>query len=186
MTKKILLIITMSITLNAAMITGSDSKISISGASMNVTSGGVTKTVNSGQITFTEEGSAPTDARKLKPNDLKDITDELVMSDYKRLINLKYPPVKNIIAKKIRAFLLKVGINKSRFSMNSVKGKTAIYIKQIDINQIKEIYPLYYKALSTYYLNNNAELTKKSNTPTVKIKLSLMKKYHKSIFNKYR
>ena len=62
------------------MITGGQDRVSITGGSMDVTSAGVTKTVNSGQITFLQEGKAPTNARKLKPNDLADIQNDLKIS----------------------------------------------------------------------------------------------------------
>jgi hypothetical protein len=183
---KIFISIFISSQIFGAMITGSPDRLSISGGNMNVTSSGVTKQVNSGQITFISEGKAPTNARKLKPNDLSNITNELSMSNDVRLVNLNFPPVKTIIANKLKNFLIKAGISKNNFSTKTKKNKTTISIKRIDINNIKEIYPLYYKALTSYYLNNKKKLIKSSKIPTVKIKLSLLKKYHKSIFNRYR
>jgi len=183
---KLLILFTILVNLNSAMITGGQDRISISGGSMNVTSGGVTKTVNSGQITFIQEGKAPSDARKLRPKDLKDIKNELKMTNDSRLINLKFDPVKHIISKKIRRFLMKAGIDGKKMTIKRKGTKAALIIKQIDINQIKNIYPLYYKAVSKYYVKNKASLKRKSKTPTILVKLNMMKKYHKSIFKRYR
>jgi hypothetical protein len=183
---KLLITIFITSQIFAATISGSQDRLSIAGGNMNVTSSGVTKQVNSGQITFISNGKAPTDARKLKANDLSNITDELSMSDEARLVNLNFPPLKPIIAKKIKRFLIKAGITKHKFTISMKKNKTTLKIKQININKIKGIYPLYYKALTKYYLNNKKKLSKNSKTPTVKIKLNLLKRYHKSIFNRYR
>ena len=174
------------ISLDAAMITGSQNKLSISGGNMNVTAGGVTQAVNSGEITFIEEGSAPTRARRLNKNDLKDITNELSMSSSARTVNLKYAPVKRKLAKKISRFLLKVGIQRANIKLTA-KNKTdsILYVRQIDIESIKNIYPLYYKALGKYYTKNEKKLRQKSKTPTVLIKLKMIRRYHKSLYNKY-
>ena len=182
---KILLIFTLSLSLNAAMITGSQDKLSISGGSMSVSSGGSSQTVNSGQITFVQEGSAPTKARKLKANDLKDITDSLKMTNDSRPVNLKYAPVKRKLAKKIARFLLQAGIKREKITLHERNGKTSLYLKQIDINSIKGIYPTYYKALSKYYIKNKKHLKKKSKTPTVIVKLNMIKRYHKTLYNRY-
>jgi len=183
---KLLFIFILSLSIQAAMITGSQDKLSISGGSMSVSSGGVSQTVNSGQITFIKEGSAPTKARQLNKNDLKDITDELSMSNNLRPVNLQYSPVKRLLAKKISRFLLQAGIKRSSIQLKQKDNKrTILYVRQIDINAIKEIYPLYYKALSKYYVKNKKKLRKKSRTPTVLIKLNMIKKYHKKLYRKY-
>jgi hypothetical protein len=172
--------------MQAAMITGSQDKLSISGGSMNVSSGGVTQMVNSGEITFITEGSAPTKARKLKRNELKDITDSLSMVNDIRPVNLKYAPVKRKLAKKIARFLVKAGIQRQKITFHDIsKEKTYLYVKQIDINAIKNIYPTYYKALSKYYIKNKKRLKSKSKTPTVIVKLNMIKRYHKTLYNRY-
>jgi len=183
--KKLLILLTIIVNLNSALITGGQDRLSITGGSMNVTSAGVTKTVNSGQITFIQEGQAPSDARKLKPSDLKEITNGLKMTNASRLINLKFAPVKHIIAKKIRRFLIRAGIDGKKITFKKSSTKVYLYIKQIDINKIKNIYPLYYKAVSKYYIKNKVKLKKTAKTPTIVVKLNMMKKYHKSIFKKY-
>jgi len=173
------------VNLNAAMITGGQDKLSISGGSMDVSSGGVTQTVNSGQITFIQEGSAPTKARKLKPNDLKDITDSLSMSNNARPVNLKFSPVSHKLAKKIARFLVKTGIKREKITFQQVDDKTSLYVKQIDINSIKKIYPIYYKALRKYYVKNKNHLKSKSKTPTVLVKVNMIKRYHRTLYKKY-
>lgn len=176
------------VNINSAMITGSQDKLSISGGSMNVTSEGVSKIVNSGEITFIQDGKAPSDARKLKSDDLKDITDDLKMSNAARPVNLKFAPTKKIIAQKIGRLLTKAGISRANMEYrreNKDNTNVALYIKQIDINLIKNIYPVYYKAVSKYYQKHEKRLSKKSKTPTIVIKLNMMKKYHRSIFKKY-
>ena len=184
---KLILSISFVINLTAAMITGSQDKLSISGGNMVVTSGGVSKNVNSGQITFIKDGQAPTDARNINKSDLKDIINELSMSNQSRLVNLKYAPLKRLLAKKISRFLLKAGIKRSHIILKPAKnGKSLLSVRQIDINSIKTIYPLYYKALSQYYIKNAKKLKKKSKTPTVLVKLNMIKRYHKTLYNKYR
>ncbi len=182
------LIISFAIVLNlsAALITGDQSKLSITGGSMNVSSGGVTQTVNSGQITFIEENSAPTTPRKLKKDDLKDITDSLSMVNVQRPVNLKYAPLNRKFTKKLARFLVKAGLNRSNMSiLRKENNKFSLYIKEIDINEIKEIYPLYYKALKRYYTKNAKRLKTSKKTPTIVVKLNMIKQYHKSLYLKY-
>ena len=183
--RNILIILTFIVHLNSAMITGGQDKISISGGSMNVTSSGVTQVVNSGQITFIKEGKAPTKARKVKPSDLKDITDGLKMSNLARPINLKFDPTKSMVAKKIGRFLVKAGVPRSSLEFNKENELLSLYVKQIDINLIKNIYPSYYKAVSKYYQKYKKRLSKKKNVPTIIVKLNMIKKYHKTIYRKY-
>ena len=182
---KLLLSFVFFANLHSAMITGSQGKLSISGGSMSVSSGGATQTVNSGEITFIKEGSAPTKSRKLNKNDLKDITNSLSMSDVSRLVNLNYAPIKRKLAKKISRFLIKAGIKRGNISFHKVGSKTNMQVRQIDINAIKNIYPKYYKALSKYYIKNKKRLKKQSKTPTVKVKVKMIRKYHSSLYNKY-
>jgi len=152
---------------------------------MDVTAGGVTKRVNSGQITFIEEGKAPTNARKATSSDLKDIIDGLKMSSAARPINLTYAPTKSMVSKKIARFLVKAGIPRSSIEFKKDNELSSLYIKQIDINLIKGIYPIYYKAVSKYYQKYEKRLTQKKNVPTIMVKLNMMKKFHKTIFKKY-
>jgi len=186
---KLFISFTILLNLNAAVITGSQNKLSISGGSMSVSSGGVTKTVGSGEITFIEEDTAPTTPRKLRPNELKDITDSLSMSNIERVANFKYDPVNRLFAKKIARFLVKAGLNRNKMLLlKKPNNKFSLYLKLIDINKIKSIYPLYYKALKKYYTKKE-KLKKKKNakktTPTITIKLNMIKQYHKSLYIKY-
>jgi len=185
---KLFISFTILLNLHAAVITGSQNKLSISGGSMNVSSSGVTQTVGSGQITFIEEDSAPTTPRKLKPNDLKDITDSLSMITVERPANFKYAPLNRTVTKKIARFLVKAGLDRSNMVLlRKPNNKFSLYLKQIDIEKIKTIYPLYYKALKNYYAKKEKLKKKKKNkkTPTVTVKLNMIKQYHRTIYNKY-
>ena len=184
--KKLLLILIFIVYANAAMITGNQGKLSISGGSMSVSSGGSTVNVGSGEITFIEEGAAPTSPRMLNPGEMDNITNELKMTDDSKLVNLKFVPLKHIITKKIRRFLIKAGIPARNIEFEKKDNKTALYIKQIDINLIKGIYPAYYKAVNSYYKKNQKRLRKTAKVPTILIKLKMIKRYHRSIYNKYR
>ena len=108
------------------------------------------------------------------------------MTNESRPINMSFAPTKKIIAKNIASFLQKAGIPKNKIEQKKEDGKVSLYIKQIDINLIKGIYPVYYKAVSKYYQKYKQRLKSKKNTPTIKVKLNMMKKYHRSIFKKYK
>jgi len=188
---KLFISFTILLNLNAAVITGSQNKLSINGGSMSVSSGGVTQTVGSGEITFIEEDSAPTTPRKLRPNELQDITDSLSMSNVDRPANLKYDPVNRTFAKKIARFLVKAGLDRNKMLLlRKPNNKFSLYLKEIDINKIKSIYPLYYKALKKYYtkkekLEKRKKRTAKKTTPTITVKLNMIKQYHKTLYIKY-
>jgi hypothetical protein len=184
---KVLITLLVLLNLNAAVITGSQSKLSISGGSMDVTSGGVTQTVNSGQITFIEKDKAPTTPRKLNNNDLKDIKSAMSMSNSgKKLANFKYAPVNRTLAKKIARFLVKAGLErKNMLLLRKPNDKFSLYLKNIDIKDIKNIYPLYYKALKKYYLKRGNKPPKGNKLPTVVVKLNMIKQYHKTLYIKY-
>jgi len=183
---KLIIGLTIILNLNAALITGDQNKLSITGGSMNVSSAGVTQTVNSGQITFIEENKAPSTPRKLKKDDLKDITDSLSMVNIQRPVNLKYAPLNRKFTKKLARFLVKAGLNRSNMSIiRKPNDKFSLYIKEIDINEIKGIYPLYYKALKRYYAKNAKRLEKSKKTPTIVVKRNMIKQYHKSLYAKY-
>ena len=183
---KLIISLTIILNLNAAVITGSQNKLSITGGSMNVSSAGVTQTVNSGQITFIEENSAPSTPRKLRKDDLIDITDSLSMVNNKRTLNLKYEPLNRKFTKKLARFLVKAGINRSSMSiLRKPNNKFSLYIKEIDINSIKSIYPLYYKAIKKYYVKNAKRLKNSKKTPTIVVKKNMIKQYHKSLYLKY-
>ena len=184
---KLFISFTILLNLNAAVITGSQNKLSINGGSMSVSSGGVTQTVGSGQITFVDANSAPTSPRELKPNELKDITDSLSMSNVNRPVNFRYAPVNRTLAKKIARFLVKSGLDRNNMVLlRKPNNKFSLYLKQIDISKIKSIYPRYYKALKKYYAKKERQKKKKSaTTPTINIKLNMIKQYHKSLYIKY-
>ena len=165
----------------AVVITGNQEKVSVIGGSINVTGNdGVTQIVNSGQITYINEQGA-SKARKIQKGDLNDVYNDLNAIGSKEIINLKYPPVKYEIARKIKTFLAKKGIPRDKINLKQFKNGTQIILINIQLKSIKSLYPPYYKAAKAFF----KKPSNKNKIPTVNMKLIHMKKYHRKIFIKY-
>lgn len=183
--KYIFFVFIIIINMKAALITGDQDKVSVVGATMLITSQGKTVEVKSGEIVYLEDGKAPSAPSKLKQSDLSDIIEDLRMVNISRFVNLKFAPVKEKVAQEIRRFLIQSDISSTKIKLVTVDGKKEIYVRQININKIKDIYPHHHKAVLKYFSRNKVELKQKSNTPTILFKVNIMKAYHKSIFNKF-
>lgn len=176
--KKIFIVMILVINLFAAIITGNQGKISVAGGSISVSSQGSTELLNSGELTFISEGNAPTKARKTKRGDLNDIYDSLKAKDDAQIINLKYPKLQYKIAKKI-----KVSLIKKDFPRSSIKFKTQgpliqMYLAKIKLKAIKKLYPPYYKAGKNFF----KKAKNKGKVPMITMKISHLKRYHRSSF----
>ena len=164
----------------AAVITGDQSRVSITGGSINVTSGGVTQTVNSGQITFIGDGIAPSKPRKIKRGDLNTLNDNLNAKNPDYIISLLFPKINKKQAEKIKRILVRKGIDKQMLSIHRVGRLYQLKARHIKSNLIKHIYPEYYQ----YAKKIEKKFRKKNKVPLIPIKLSHLKKYHRNIFRR--
>lgn len=168
--------------LSAAVISGNQGQVSIEGGSMTVSSGGKSVNVNSGEITFTKDGSAPTAPRRINANDMKNFNESMDAGDPEKLVNIKYPAnLKPNLIKHLQIELVQKGIPKDAISVRKTGQGTEIRINEVDIEKIKSLYPPYYKLVENYYKKKKS--TKK--IPTLNIKNSHLKRYHKALFIKY-
>lgn len=164
----------------AAIITGDQSRVSVTGGSIDVTSGGVTQTVNSGQITFIGDGQTPSKPRKIQRGDLNNLLDNLKAKNPDNLISLKFPKMEQKKANKIKKILINKGIAKQNISIKKSGKYYLLKVKHIKSKLIKNIYPEYYKYAKTI----EKKFKKKNKVPLIPIKLSHLKKYHKNIFRR--
>jgi hypothetical protein len=180
---KLIFILLLITNIFSAIITGNQGKLSVAGGSMSVTAGGVTEVVNSGQITFIKDGQAPSKARKTNRNDLSDIMDDLKAKDGKKKknITLKYALVSHKLAKKIRLSLIHKKFEREAIRIKRKGSLSQLWLVNVPFASIKTLYPPYYKAAKKFF-------TKKKNEgkrPTLSVKLSHMKRYHRTTFRKY-
>lgn len=165
----------------SAMITGNQGKVSVMGGSVDVSAGGVTQTLNSGEITFMGDGEAPSKPRKIKRGDLNDIYEDLRATDAAQTINLRYAPSQYNVVKQIKLVLLKKGFSRNSIKIKRKAGLSQLILLNTDIKKIQYLYPAYYKAARTFFKKKS----NKGKVPTLKIKLTHLKKYHRDIFKKY-
>ncbi|HIP55517.1 MAG TPA: hypothetical protein EYG97_00675 [Arcobacter sp.] len=181
MIKKIIISIIFVTNIFAAVITGNQSKVSITGGSMDVSAQGVTQTVNSGQMTTIGEGKAPTKARGIYPGDFNDVYSELSAEKEKRNINIRFVPVNFILAKKIKSELIKKKLIRSKFKFKRSPKGTELTINNTSLKSIRDIYPNYYKILSKFF----DKPKNKGTVPTITIQVRTIKKYHFELYKKY-
>lgn len=166
----------------AATISGNQSQVSIEGGSMDVTTGGVTVTVNSGEITFTEDGKAPTTPRKMNAQDKKNLQDSMDAGGNDKVMNIKYPTTLSPnFLRHLKTELIKKGIPRENVSLKRVSGTSQLRLNEVEIEKIKTLYPPYYKLVQRYYKKKKST----SKIPTITMKASHVKKYHKALFIKY-
>jgi len=177
--KKFIILLLLTHSLFSAIITGNQSKVSVTGGSIAVSAQGVTQIVNSGQVTTIGDGLAPSKARNVRPGDLNDLYDELTVKPQKKNINLKYQAVKYTLAKKIRSYLVSKKIPRYACKFKRTSRGTVLYVKNIKLSLIKNIYPKYYKAFQRFFKNN------KNKVPTAKITVKDIRKYHRALYIKY-
>jgi len=178
---KISISILFAINLFSAVITGNQSKVSITGGSMEVSAQGVTQVVNSGQMTTMAEGRAPTKARNIFPGDFNDVYSELTAKAEKKNLNIKFAPVKFKFAKKIKAELIKKRIIRSKFKFKRTSRGTILSINNTSLKSIKNIYPAYYKVVDKFFKKPR----NKGTVPTITIPLKTIKKRHFELYKKY-
>jgi hypothetical protein len=177
----VILTLLLNISVFAVVITGNQDKVSVTNGGITVTGNdGITQNVDSGEITFMNENGV-SKSRKIQKGDLNDIYSDLKAADESNAVNLKFDPLKYMVAKKIKAFLGQKGIERSKIQLRRYNSNTQIYIKAVSIKRIKSIYPAYYKVAKKYF----SKPSNKGKVPTLTIKKKHIYKYHKKIIRKY-
>lgn len=179
--KKIILVAIFIMNIFGAMITGNQSKVSITGGSMDVTSGGHTITVNSGEITSIGENTPPSKAKKIDKGDMNDVYHDLNPSLSDDVIYIKMDPINPNVARQIRLELIKKGIDRDKIEMRNINSGTQISLKNIALGDIKTIYAKHYRAGYEFFKKPSNE----GKVPTINIKENELQQYHGVIFQKY-
>jgi hypothetical protein len=166
------------LSVSAAVITGSQDRVSVTGGSISVTSAGVTETVDSGEITFFGDGQAPSKARKIQKNDLNNVMNDLQAKDPDKLISIQFPNMNHKQANRLKSFLISKGIHKKHISIRNINGIAKVKLRHVNLKKIKSIYPEYHKVGERI----SEKFAKKNKVPLLKMKSSHIKIYHKNIF----
>jgi len=180
--KKIIISSIVAINLFGAVISGNQSKVSVTGGSIDVSSGGSTITVNSGEITSYGDGVAPSAARKVAKGDMNDIYSELTPTSDEDTVNLKFDPISPRLAQKLRIELVEKGISRNKIEIKNLKNGAQIYIRAIELDSIKLIYSGHFKAGKTYFRTPE----NKGKIPTITIKEEELKQYHRALFSRFQ